>query len=316
MFCARCIRIEIAKSTEIVLDILLIFLKGVMKMSKKYNLAIPFVKWVGGKRQLLPEIHKVMPLRSEISTYYEPFVGGGAVFLNLEPKKAVINDFNGELINTYEVIQEDVEALILSLKDHKNDSEYFYKLRAQDRTEEFLNWSKIQRASRFIYLNKTCYNGLYRVNSQGFFNTPFGSYKKPNIVNEFVLRELSTYFNKSKITFKNVDFEESLKGIRKGSFVYFDPPYAPLTTTSNFTGYTSGGFDVNEQIRLRDLCDKLNHKGIKFLLSNSNVELIQELYSGRGYTIQEVDAKRSINSKGDKRGNVGEVLIFNYNIER
>lgn len=285
-------------------------------MIKKYNLAIPFVKWVGGKRQLLPEIKKLMPSRNEISTYYEPFVGGGAVFLDLEPKKAVINDFNSELMNTYKVIKEDVETLIISLKEHVNDSEYFYNLRSKDREEEFLKWSDVERASRFIYLNKTCYNGLYRVNSQGFFNTPFGSYKKPNIINEYVLRELSVYFNKAKITFRTGDFEDSLKGIRKGSFVYFDPPYAPLTSTSNFTGYTSGGFDVSEQIRLRNLCDKLDSKGIKFLLSNSNVELIQELYSGRGYTIKEVDAKRSINSKGDKRGNVGEVLIYNYDIER
>src|SRR5699024_5658297 len=156
--------------------------------------------------------------------------------------------------------------------------EYFYDIRSIDREPEYEMWSDVRKASRFIYLNKTCYNGLYRVNSQGFFNTPFGSYKNPNIVNEYVLREISTYFNSANIKFKNLDYEEGLKSVRKGAYVYFDPPYAPVTATSNFTGYTSGGFGIDEQIRLRYLCIKLHKRGVRFLLSNSNVELIQELY--------------------------------------
>lgn len=280
-------------------------------MAKKYNLAIPFVKWVGGKRQLIEEIRQHLPSKNDISTYYEPFIGGGAVFLDLEPRKAVINDFNGELINTYQVIKDDVEGLIVDLKKHENTSEYFYDIRAIDREPEYHEWSNIQKASRFIYLNKTCYNGLYRVNSQGYFNTPFGSYKNPNIVNEYVLRELNSYFNSGDIKFKNLDFEESLKGIRKGSFVYFDPPYAPLTATSNFTGYTSGGFGPAEQERLRDLCIKLHRRGVRFLLSNSNVDLIQELYSDNLFKKKVVRAKRNVNSKGNKRGDVEEILIWN-----
>lgn len=276
--------------------------------------AKPFVKWVGGKRQLLPEISKRVPKKSSISTYYEPFLGGGAVFLSMQPKKAIVNDYNSELINAYKVIQNDVEGLINHLKIHKNEEEYFYHLREQDRESDYKNWSDIEKASRLIYLNKTCYNGLYRVNSQGYFNTPFGKYKNPNIVNEYVLRELHSYFNNSSITFLNEDFEESLKYIRKGAFVYFDPPYASVSSTSNFTGYTAGGFGEDEQKRLRDLCDTLNSKGVKFMISNANVDLIQELYADRDYNIDIIGAKRSVNSVAKKRGEVEEVLIYNYKI--
>lgn len=276
--------------------------------------AKPFVKWVGGKRQLLPEISKRVPKKSSISTYYEPFLGGGAVFLSMQPKKAIVNDYNSELINAYKVIQNDVEGLINHLKTHKNEEEYFYHLREQDRESDYKNWSDIEKASRLIYLNKTCYNGLYRVNSQGYFNTPFGKYKNPNIVNEYVLRELHSYFNNNSITFLNEDFEESLKYIRKGAFVYFDPPYASVSSTSNFTGYTAGGFGEDEQKRLRDLCDTLNSKGVKFMISNANVDLIQELYADRDYNIDIIGAKRSVNSVAKKRGEVEEVLIYNYKI--
>lgn len=276
--------------------------------------AKPFVKWVGGKRQLLPEISKRVPKKSSISTYYEPFLGGGAVFLSMQPKKAIVNDYNSELINAYKVIQNDVEGLINHLKIHKNEEEYFYHLREQDRESDYKNWSDIEKASRLIYLNKTCYNGLYRVNSQGYFNTPFGKYKNPNIVNEYVLRELHSYFNNSSITFLNEDFEESLKYIRKGAFVYFDPPYASVSSTSNFTGYTAGGFGEDEQKRLRGLCDTLNSKGVKFMISNANVDLIQELYADRDYNIDIIGAKRSVNSVAKKRGEVEEVLIYNYKI--
>jgi DNA adenine methylase len=277
-------------------------------MQSKNSLVQPVLKWVGGKRQLINEIRKYVP--KKYSTYYEPFLGGGAVLFNLEPKKAVINDFNSELINVYNVIKDDVENLIEDLKTHEKSSEYFYKIRALDRTDRYSNLSNLKKASRLIYLNKTCYNGLYRVNSAGQFNSPYGRYKNPNIVNEFVLRAVSNYLIENNIKILNVDFEESLKNIRKGSFVYFDPPYDPVSDSSNFTGYTLTGFNKDDQIRLKKVCDKLNKKGIKFLLSNSKTKFITDLYAE--YRIETISANRNINSVADKRGEVDEVLIRNY----
>jgi DNA adenine methylase len=269
----------------------------------------PVLKWVGGKRQLLKDIEIHIPRK--FSTFYEPFLGGGAVLFHLQPHKAVVNDINEELINIYTVIRDNVEELIEDLKKHKNEAEYFYSIRELDRDKEAYNrLSSIKKASRLIYLNKTCYNGLFRVNQQGEFNTPFGRYKNPNIVNEVTLRAVSNYFNKAQITFKCTDFEESVKGIRKGSFVYFDPPYDPVSDSANFTGYDKGGFDRDEQIRLKQLCDKLNNRNVKFLLSNSATEFILDLY--KDYNIAIVKAKRAINSRGDKRGEVNEVLVKNY----
>jgi DNA adenine methylase len=270
----------------------------------------PVLKWVGGKRQLIPEIEKYFPNTREISTYYEPFVGGGAVLFHFQPKKAVINDINEELINLYKVIKNDVDLLIEDLKTYKNNEKLYYEVRALDRTPEFKNLTNIQRASRTHFLNKTCYNGLYRVNSSGEFNTPFGKYKNPDIVNETVLKAVSIYFNKSNMKILNGDYEESLKGIRKGAFVYFDPPYDPVSSSSSFTGYSEGGFDREEQTRLKKVCDKLNNKGVKFLLSNSATGFVKELY--QDYDINIVQAKRSVNSVASKRGKVDEVLIKNY----
>lgn len=276
---------------------------------KNNPLVSPVVKWVGGKRQLLQDILKHIPDR--YSTYYEPFVGGGAVLFHLQPEKIVINDINEELMSVYNVICNNVEELIEDLKKHKNESDYFYKIRELDRDrEKYAQLNNIGRASRIIYLNKTCYNGLFRVNRQGEFNTPFGRYKNPNIVNEATLRAVNNYFNKAKVTLKCGDFEEAVKGIRKGSFVYFDPPYDPVSDSANFTGYDKGGFDKDEQMRLKKLCDKLNNRGVKFLLSNSSTEFILDLY--KDYNITIVKAKRSINSKGDGRGDVNEVLVKNY----
>ena len=268
----------------------------------------PFLKWAGGKRQLLKEIEKYIP--SKISTYYEPFLGGGAVLLSIQPKKAIVNDSNQEIINVYKVIRDNVDELIEDLKKHKNTAEYFYYLRKKDRTSEYNHLSNIERASRLIYLNKTCYNGLFRVNSQGEFNTPYGNYKNPNIVNEHVLRPVSNYLNKYDIKFLEGDFENSMKNIRKGSFVYFDPPYMPISDSSSFTGYTLDGFTIDDQIRLKNLCDKLDERGIKFLLSNSTSPIILDLY--KDYKIEFVNAKRSINSIGENRGEIKEVLIMNY----
>lgn len=283
-----------------------------MSTPKKNKLVAPFVKWVGGKRQLLPEIKKYSP--KKFKTYFEPFVGGGAVLFELQPNQAIINDINKELMNLYSVIQNNVYELIDILSnqnEYSNTSECYYKIRELDREPQKYNkLTGIERAARILYLNKTCYNGLYRVNSMGEFNSPFGSYKNPNIINEIILKAVSKYFNEAKIKFLSEDFEKATKTAKKGDFIYFDPPYAPISKTSNFTGYNESGFGESEQIRLKNLCDSLNKKGIKFLLSNSDCEFIRELY--KNYNIIIIQAKRSINSNGNNRGAINEVLIRNY----
>ena len=284
---------------------------------KKNTLVLPILKWVGGKRQLLPIIHKYLPKLSNTATYYEPFIGGGAVFFDLQPSKAVVNDINHELINVYQTIRDDVENLIAELgheNKYANTSECYYKIRELDRNPDVYNkLSNIEKAARVIYLNKTCYNGLYRVNSMGEFNSPFGRYKNPSIVNEIGLNAVSKYFREADITFRNMDFEDALEGIKKGDFVYFDPPYVPLSTTSNFTGYNESGFGFEEQERLKRLCDKLTDQGVHILLSNSDCEYIRNLFSDKKrYTIIEVKAKRSINSISSARGEISEVLIINH----
>lgn len=275
------------------------------------KLVRPFVKWAGGKRQILDKIRNYIP--DNFSTYYEPFVGGGAVLFYIQPKKAVINDANPHLMNVYKVIKNNVEELIDDLKTHKNEEDYYYKIRRLDRTEEFENMSNLKKASRILYLNKTCYNGLFRVNSNGEFNVPFGRYKNPKIVNGPVLRAVSNYLNSNDIRILNVDFEEAIKGMRKQAFVYFDPPYHPISDSSSFTGYTLDGFDKEDQNRLKNLCDKLNERGCRFLLSNSGARFIQNLYDN--YKIDIIGAKRSINSDASKRGEVEEVLVRNYDLE-
>lgn len=278
------------------------------KYEKKNKLVNPILKWVGGKRQLLPEITKLLP--DKITTYYEPFLGGGALLFHLQPKKAFVNDINPELINLYTIIKESPKELIEDLKKHVNESEYFYEVRGLDRTEKYMTMSNVEKASRILYLNKTCYNGLFRVNSMGEFNTPFGKYKNPKIVEEITINAVSHYFNNSDIRITSCDYKEALKGIRKGSFVYFDPPYDPISDSSSFTGYAKGGFGKEEQIRLKEFCDTLTQKGVKFLLSNSATPFIKELY--KDYQINFVRAKRNINSKKELRGEVEEVLIRNY----
>ena len=276
---------------------------------KNNPLVVPVMKWVGGKRQLLQNIFKQVP--GKFSTYYEPFLGGGAVLFGLQPRRAVVNDINEELMNVYTIIRDNVEDLIENLKRHENNAAYFYKMRKKDRDKDaYGKMNALEKASRILYLNKTCYNGLFRVNQQGEFNTPFGRYKNPNIVNETTLRAVSNYLNIAKITFMCKDFKETVKGIRKGGFVYFDPPYDPVSDSANFTCYDKGGFDRNEQVRLKKLCDQLNDRGIKFLLSNSATDFIFELY--KDYNIFVVQANRAVNSRGDKRGKVDEVLVKNY----
>lgn len=275
----------------------------------KNKLVVPVVKWVGGKRQLLDEITPLLPKR--ITSYCEPFLGGGAVLFSIQPKQAVVNDLNTDLITVYEVIRDDVESLITLLAQHENTQDHFYSVRDMDRDKvAYAAMSKVEKAARLIFLNKTCYNGLFRVNLSGEFNSPFGYYKNPNIINAPVLRAVNKYFSASSITFCSEDFSETLKRVPKGGFVYLDPPYDPVSDTASFTGYNKGGFDRAEQVRLKQCCDELNARGINFLLSNSATDYIKDLY--RDYSISIVEAKRAINSDASKRGAIEEVLIRNY----
>jgi DNA adenine methylase len=271
-------------------------------------LVTPVLKWAGGKRQLIKDIHSHLP--NKIENYCELFLGGGAVLFSLQPKQAIVNDINEELINVYKIIQNQVDDLIIDLRRHDNSPEYFYKIRGADRNTNFHSLSAVERASRIIYLNKTCYNGLFRVNSQGQFNVPFGSYKSPNIINETTLKAVSNYLQKSKIIFHSCDFESLEKNIKNNSFVYLDPPYHPLSDSSSFTGYSLNGFNAHDQERLKQLYDTLSKKSCKILLSNSDCKFIRSLY--KDYEIIKVEASRAINSNGSMRGKISEVLIKNY----
>lgn len=276
---------------------------------KKNSLVSPVLKWVGGKRQLIAALTGLLPAR--IASYCEPFVGGGALLFSLQPHAAFINDINHELINVYEVIKDDVDALILELEKHRNESQYFYTIRDWDRDKDsYSRLSRVQRAARVLYLNKTCYNGLFRVNSAGEFNTPFGHYKNPSIVNAPTLKAVHAYFQSADIQFSSVDYAELSSALRQGTFVYLDPPYDPVSETANFTGYAKGGFDRSEQLRLRDFCDELNRRNIKFMLSNSATDFIRTIYAH--YNLTTIQAKRAINSVASKRGEVDEIVVRNY----
>ncbi|HAS00119.1 MAG TPA: hypothetical protein DEA89_01920 [Candidatus Moranbacteria bacterium] len=275
----------------------------------------PFVKWVGGKRQLLKQfrerdLYPPYDFDPKTATYFEPFVGGGAMFFDLLPKKAVLSDMNAELVTTYNVIKNDVEGLIKKLKEHqkKNNKEYFLKVRAQD----FKKLSDVDVAARFIYLNRTCFNGMFRVNSSGQFNVPFGDNKNPLICDEENLRKAHDAMKHTKILHQ--DYGKVLEKAKKGDFVYFDPPYYPVNATSSFTSYTKEGFLEKQQIELKDAFMELHKRGCYVMLSNSDTPLINELYSGLGKKIKihTVDAGRSINSKGTGRGKIKEVVVINY----
>jgi DNA adenine methylase len=284
-----------------------------MAKAVQNRLVAPFLKWAGGKRQLLPEIRKYIPNR--FNTYYEPFVGAGAVLFDLQPKNAVINDINKELVNVYQVIKKNIDELIVELKRHENGnySEYFYTIRDLDRDKEtYDQLSSVEKAARMIYLNKTCFNGLFRVNSQGQFNVPFGRYKNPQIVNESVLRAVHDYLSTSEVNIINDDFTKAVADAKEGDFIYFDPPYDPVSDTSSFTGYSLDGFNKNDQLRLRDLCVELDKRNCKFLLSNSSTDFIREIYEEKGFHVVKVSASRNINSVASKRGKIDEVLVMNY----
>ena len=273
--------------------------------------AKPFIKWVGGKRQLLSQFRELGLYPSGFddasSRYFEPFVGGGAVFFDLHHKNATISDLNSELITAYSVIRDNVEPLIKSLKKHIYDKDYFLKMRAMNPAE----MSDADVASRFIYLNRACFNGMYRVNSKGQFNVPFGRYKNPIICDEENLRAVSEVLQGVEIL--NADYKISASKAKAGDFIYFDPPYYPISSTSSFTSYTKDGFAEKEQIELRDTFAGLSSRGCYVMLSNSDTAFIRDIYSElKNVTITTVNAGRSINSKAAGRGKITELVITNY----
>ena len=274
----------------------------------------PFVKWAGGKGQLLPQFQPYFPTRFE--RYIEPFVGGGAVFFHLynqghlPEKEVILIDHVEELINGYRVVQSQVEALIEELErhePHKLDADYYYRVRAWDRRPEYGQRSDVERAARFLFLNRTCYNGLYRVNRKGQFNVPFGRHNNPRVCNAGNLRAASLALQGA--TLESGDFGRCLEWAGPGDLVYLDPPYHPLSDTSSFTSYTPAAFGAEDQRRLADLFRELDGQGCQVMLSNSCTPLIRELY--KGYTQIEVRAIRAISSKGDGRGAIPELLVLN-----
>jgi DNA adenine methylase len=269
-----------------------------------------FIKWAGGKSQLLVQFRELFPRSFE--DYYEPFVGSGAVFFyvksHLKPKRVILSDINEELINCYTVVRDDVFALIQSLASHKRNhsKEYFYSIRSLKPDK----LTHIERAARLVYLNKTCFNGLYRVNSKGEFNVPFGDYSNPSIFNEQTLYEASRLLQGVEI--KVQEFDSVIDFAKKNDFIYLDPPYVPLSRTSNFTGYTKGEFLMKEQRRLAEVFKILDSRGCYVMLSNSDHPALKELYREyERYTVK-VRAKRMINSVGTRRGEINELVVKNF----
>ncbi|HFP2925996.1 modification methylase [Streptococcus pneumoniae] len=280
-----------------------------IKEIKKVTLQ-PFTKWTGGKRQLLPVIRELMP--KTYNRYFEPFVGGGALFFDLAPKDAVINDFNAELINCYQQIKDNPQELIEILKVHQeyNSKEYYLDLRSADRDERIDMMSEVQRAARILYMLRVNFNGLYRVNSKNQFNVPYGRYKNPKIVDEELISAISVYLNNNQLEIKVGDFEKAIVDVRTGDFVYFDPPYIPLSETSAFTSYTHEGFSFADQVRLRDAFKRLSDTGAYVMLSNSSSALVEELY--KDFNIHYVEATRTNGAKSSSRGKISEIMVTNY----
>jgi DNA adenine methylase len=275
--------------------------------------AKPFLKWAGGKQQLLAQYEAYLP--SSFERYLEPFVGGGAVFFHLWnrgrlPKRAFLFDNNEELINTFRVVRDKIDELIGILAIHKknHNKEYYYAIRGLDRHARPVALSEVERAARTIYLNKTCYNGLYRVNSQGQFNVPMGSYKNPKILYEDTLRAASAALQGAQLEAR--DFRTMVELAQVGDFFYFDPPYDPLTKTASFTSYTAGNFRDEDQRQLAGVFARLSAKGCLCMLSNSRTPFILDLYEN--FRIETVRANRAINSDADGRGSIKEVVVLNF----
>lgn len=273
----------------------------------------PFVKWAGGKRQLIPILNQNLP--RSFGTYFEPFLGGGALLFHMlterNGQKCSISDLNSDLVLSYITIRDRIDSLITSLKNHernyqKDSKSYYYSVRESNPR------SAIEKTSRLLFLNRTCFNGLYRVNSKGKFNVPLGKYTNPNIVNEDNLRAVSGILQASKVSINCRDFEAVLRYAKKDDLVYFDPPYQPVSNTANFTSYTNKNFSFDDLNRLAELCKNLDAKGCNVLLSNSDSEDVSELFSKKPWKVSRIQANRSINSDSKKRTGHFELLIKNY----
>jgi DNA adenine methylase len=277
--------------------------------------ARPFLKWAGGKGQLLPELSKRLP--AHFRSYHEPFVGGGALFFHLANngqlnQQIFLSDYNHELINCYRVIRDDVEALIDALQEHTphfKDPNYFLEIRKWDRQPGFAQRQPVAKAARTIFLNRTCYNGLYRLNNKGQFNAPFGNYKNPLICDPANMRIVSQALRTVELHVG--DFADVLDRAQPQDLVYFDPPYVPVSSTSSFTHYTGQTFSADEQQRLAEVFFALQERGCYVMLSNSHTDLVRELYRNARIT-DVVHASRKINCDGKKRGNVEELIVCSY----
>lgn len=278
-------------------------------MDNDYNL-YPFIKWAGGKRQLLSVLTENLP--DSYNNYYEPFLGGGALFWRVKPKKAFLSDFNDELINAWKELKLENKKLIEILHEHErfDSKEHYLKVRSYDRCESFSLMSDVERAARFIYLNKAGFNGMWRVNKKGQNNIPYGSHKSLNLVPDFFEKD-SVFLNENSISIKSGDYKDIFKTVLPNDFVYFDPPYIPLNKSS-FTSYTNEGFDMNDQMELAEFAKDLSKMGVKIMLSNSDAEEIKYLYPDDQFKVIRVPVRRVINSKGSGRGYIQEVLIKNY----
>ena len=276
--------------------------------------AAPFLKWAGGKRDLLEQYGPLFPA-GPVRAYFEPFVGSGAVFFALRGRGFAahyhLSDANEELINVYRVVQGDLAGLIARLREHQrcHSEDYYYRVRDQDREPGWPDGvGPTERAARMIYLNRTCYNGLWRVNSAGRFNVPVGRYRRPRILDEPRLRAAARALE--GVCLNCLPFAEAVAGAQAGDFVYFDPPYVPASHTANFTSYNPDGFGPAQQAALARTFRDLHKRGCRVMLSNSNTPLVRELY--RGFRLVEVRARRRINSRSDGRGPVGELVVLNY----
>jgi DNA adenine methylase len=269
-------------------------------MARTIPIAVPYVKWAGGKRSMLRHLLPLVP--TSFGTYHEPFVGGGALFFALRPSKAVISDINRRLVRSYVAVRDEVEAVITLLKTYPYEKEFFLKMRAVPIDDR----SDVEVAAWLIYLNRTCFNGLYRVNRDNGFNVPFGRYANPTICDEANLRACSEALKGAAIS--HDPFEKVLERAVPGDFAYFDPPYLPISATSSFTGYSADGFGLRDHERLRDVARELKSRGVHVLLSNSAAPAIRELYA-HGFEVTEVLANRAINANGEGRGKIPELII-------
>lgn len=282
-----------------------------MKSTLNSNQSLqPFTKWTGGKRKLLPVIKSLMP--ESYNRYFEPFIGGGALFFDLAPEDAVINDFNSELINCYQQIKSNPVELLALLTDHKanNSKDYYLDLRSVDRDSRIIEMTNVEKAARIMYMLRVNFNGLYRVNSKNQFNVPYGRYKNPKIVDTDLILSISQYLNHNNVRILNGDFEKAIVDVDAGDFVYFDPPYIPLSETSSFTSYTHEGFSYEDQVRLRSTFKRLDEKGAYVMLSNSSSPLVEELY--KEFNIHYVSATRTNGAKSSSRGKINEIIVTNY----